>query len=220
MAEALQSRLLGDFAHGFSTRMGLAADDVLPGAVLVQARQVHSPDAVIVTAPWDTPPDADALVTRTPGMVLGVVTADCAPILLGDAEAGVIGAAHAGWRGAHSGVIENTLAAMEELGADRARIRAAIGPCIAQGSYEVDGPFREQFGEDDARYFATGQAGRWQFNLPAYVAARLTAAGVPNVDDLTLDTYANDGRFYSYRRATHRGEPTGGRQVSMIGLAG
>ena len=117
-------------------------------------------------------------------------------------------------------MIENTLAAMEELGADRARIRAAIGPCIAQGSYEVDGPFREQFGEDDARYFATGQAGRWQFNLPAYVAARLTAAGVANVDDLALDTYANDGRFYSYRRATHRGEPTGGRQVSMIGLAG
>ena len=219
MVEVLQSRLLSEFAHGFSTRAGLGADDVLPGATLVQARQVHSPDVATVTAPWDTPPDADALVTRTPGLVLGIVTADCAPILLGDAQAGVIGAAHAGWRGAHGGVIENTVAAMEGLGADRARIRAAIGPCIAQASYEVDAPFREQFADGDGDYFIAGEPGRWYFDLSAYVGARLIAAGVGAVDDLALDTYADEGRFYSYRRATHRGEPTGGRQVSMIGLA-
>ncbi len=219
MVEALQSRLLGEFAHGFSTRDGLAADDVLPGATLMQARQVHSPDVVTVTAPWDAPPDADALVTRVPGLLLGIVTADCAPILFGDAAAGVVGAAHAGWRGAHAGVIENTVSAMEALGADRARIQAAIGPCIAQVSYEVDAPFREQFADGDARYFATGADGRWQFDLAAYVAARLTAAGVGTIDDLALDTYADVGRFYSYRRATHRGEPTGGRQVSIIGIA-
>ncbi|QIG54356.1 peptidoglycan editing factor PgeF [Altererythrobacter sp. BO-6] len=199
-----------------------AAEAILPGGALVMPHQVHSPDVLHVTAAWDDTatgrPTADALVSATPGLVLGVVTADCAPVLFADAEAGVIGAAHAGWRGAHGGVLENTVAAMEALGARRARIVAAIGPTIAQASYEVDEGFRSQFAPKDARHFAPGRAGHWQFDLPAYVAARLQHAGIGQVEDLALDTYALESRFYSYRRATHQGAPNYGRQLSLIAL--
>lgn len=200
----------------------LAVAAVLPGAQLATVYQVHSPDVVEVTAPWphDERPRADGMVSNRPGLLLGVVTADCAPVLLADRAAGVIGAAHAGWRGAHSGVLENTVAAMERLGADRAHIVAAIGPAIAQPSYEVDGRFRDNFGPDDAAFFAPGRPGHWQFDLEGYAARRLSEAGVGTVEPLGLDTYADETRFFSYRRATHRGEPTYGRQFSLIGLPG
>lgn len=219
MAEPLRSGLLAGIPHGFSTRDGLSADEILPGGVLVKARQVHSPEAVIVTAPWDVAPAADALVTDRAGLVLGVVTADCGPVLLADPEAGVVAAVHAGWRGAQAGVLENTLAAMERLGAHRENIRAAIGPTIAQASYEVDADFPAHFTVDDEGLFAPGAPGRWQFNLPAYIARRLRATGVTRIEDIGLDTYADPARFFSYRRATHQGTPTGGRQTSAIALA-
>lgn len=197
-----------------------AVEAVLPGAALATAYQIHSPDAAIVSEPWpfDERPRADAMATDRPGLLLGVVTADCAPVLLADREAGVVGAAHAGWRGAHGGVIESALAAMERLGADRSRVAAAIGPAIAQPSYEVDARFRDRFDPGDALFFASGRPGHWQFDLEGYVAERLRAAGVAAVDPLALDTYVEADRFYSYRRATHRGEPTYGRQFSLIGL--
>lgn len=219
MADLLRSDAL-DVPHGFSTRSGAAADDVLPGAPLVLARQVHSPDVVTVDSPWarDSAPIADALVTARPGIVLGIVTADCAPVLLCDREAGVIGAAHAGWRGAKGGVLANTVAAMEALGARAGRMAAAIGPCIAQPNYEVDTAFRAGFPEEDGRFFAPGREGHFQFDLPGYVARLLQDAGVATVDRLALDTYAGEDCFFSYRRATHRGEETGGRQTSVIGM--
>ena len=197
-----------------------AVEAVLPGARLATVYQVHSPDVVEVHKPWphDERPRADAMVTDRPGLLLGVVTADCAPVLLADREAGVIGAAHAGWRGAHGGVIENTVAAMERLGADRSRIAAAIGPAIAQPSYEVDARFRENFAPEDEAFFAPGRPGHWQFDLETYAAKRLRAAGVGTVESLGLDTYSDEDRFFSYRRATHRGEPAYGRQFSLIGL--
>ncbi|MXP40111.1 peptidoglycan editing factor PgeF [Altererythrobacter soli] len=197
-----------------------AVDAVLPGAALATVYQVHSADAVPVTAPWpqDERPRADAMATDRPGILLGIVTADCAPVLFADREAGVIGAAHAGWRGAHGGILEATLAEMEALGARRERIAAAIGPAIAQASYEVAQGFRDQFEPADDRFFAPGRPGRWQFDLEGYAAARLESAGVGHVDRLGLDTYAAEERFFSFRRATHRGEPTYGRQFSLIGL--
>ena len=158
------------------------------------------------------------MVTNKRGLLLGIVTADCAPVLLADRQAGVIGAAHAGWRGAHGGVLENTVAAMERLGAGRRRIAAAIGPAIAQASYEVDAKFRENFEPRDEALFAPGRVGHWQFDLTGYAAGRLRAAGVGTVEPLGLDTYAAQDRFFSYRRATHRGEPNYGRQFSLIGL--
>jgi polyphenol oxidase len=157
-------------------------------------------------------------VTARPGLLLGVITADCAPVLLADIEAGVAGAAHAGWRGALGGVIENTVLAMTGLGAQRDRIRAAIGPTIAQRSYEVDEAMRERFPAVADRFFAAGRPGHWQFDLPGFVARCLADAGIRAVDDLAQDTYANETRFFSFRRATHRGEATGGRQTSVIGL--
>ena len=196
---------------------------VLPGAQLATVYQIHSPDAVEVAEPWlhDERPRADAMVTDRPGVLLGVVTADCAPVLLADREAGVVGAAHAGWRGAHGGVLENVVAAMEQLGARADRIAAAVGPAIAQPRYEVDARFRESFTAADERFFAAGREhGHWQFDLEGYVAARLRASGIETVDGLGLDTYADEARFFSYRRATHRGEPTYGRQFSLIGLPG
>lgn len=199
-----------------------AAEAILPGGILVAPHQIHSPDVISVEAAWDDSatgrPSADALVTATPGLVLGIVTADCAPVLFADADAGVIGAAHAGWRGAHGGVLENTVAAMETLGALRERIAAAIGPTIAQVSYEVDPRFRANFAEADAHFFSAGREGHWQFDLPAYVFHRLEAAGVGMVEDLALDTYAVENKYYSFRRATHRSEPNYGRQLSLIAL--
>ncbi len=197
-----------------------AAAAVMPGAELVAPFQVHSPDAVIVREAWALAdrPRADALVTDRPGLLLGIVTADCAPVLLADRQAGVVGAAHAGWRGAHDGVIASTIAAMEQLGAEPARICAAIGPCIAQASYEVDEAFRTHFGVDADRFFAPGKPGHYQFDLEAYVVSLLAESGVGMIEPGGHDTYADDTRFFSYRRSTHRGEGTYGRQISLIAV--
>jgi len=161
-------------------------------------------------------------VTDRPGLLLGVVTADCAPVLLADPEAAVIGAAHAGWRGAMAGVTDQAIAAMISLGARVERIAAAVGPCIARASYGVDHAFAERLLADDPdneRFLAEGPDGKPHFDLEAYVVARLAAAGVRRIEAAGLDTYALEDRFYSYRRATHRHEPTYGRQLSLIGLA-
>ena len=201
-----------------------AVEAVLPGAQLVTVHQVHSAEAVIVTEPFpdDARPPVDAIVTDRPGLLLGILTADCAPVLLADVEAGVVGAAHAGWKGALNGVTDATLAAMEKLGARRDRIAAAIGPCIARASYEVDDAFVRRFEEADPtneRFFFAGRPGHHQFDLEAFVAARLAAAGIGRVEALGFDTYADDQAFFSFRRATHRGEPDYGREISLIGLA-
>jgi YfiH family protein len=201
-----------------------AVDAVMSGARLATIFQVHSATAVHVEAPWpdDDRPHADALVTNQPGLLLGILTADCAPVLLADKDGGVVGAAHAGWRGALSGVTDATIAAMEELGARRERIAAAVGPCVARASYEVDRGFLERFVADDPaneRFFTKGPMGTPHFDLEAYVVTRLAAAAIGRVEALALDTYANPDRFYSYRRATHLGEASYGRQISLIGIA-
>ncbi|MCG7347957.1 peptidoglycan editing factor PgeF [Sphingomonas sp. ACRSK] len=200
-----------------------ATEAVLPGAQLVTLFQVHSADAVVVTQPFEQAlrPHADALVTDRPGLALGILTADCAPVLLADREAGVVGAAHAGWKGAIGGVTDSTLAAMEQLGARRERIAAAVGPCIARASYEVDAEFVRRFAEADPeneRFFTDTREGHAQFDLEAYVVHRLASAGVRRIEALGLDTYADPERFFSYRRSTHRGEPDYGRQIAIIGL--
>jgi len=245
----LRSALLGAVPHGFFGRQGGAStgviaglncgwgagDDpqvvaanrraatnaVLQGASLVALHQIHSPDVVVVDEPWgdDARPPADGLVTAQRGLVLGIVTADCAPVLFADESAGVIGAAHAGWRGAHGGVLEATVGAMVRLGAAAENITAVIGPAIAQASYEVDDGFRAQFADGDARFFAPGQPGHWQFDLPGYCAAQLVACGVSQIEALPHDTYAESQAYFSYRRATHLGEPNYGRQLSLIALA-
>jgi len=210
----------GDDAEAVAENRRRAVAAVLPGAQLATVYQVHSPDAVTVVRPWPHAdrPRADAMATDRPGVLLGIVTADCAPVLLADSEAGVVGAAHAGWRGAHGGVLEAVVGEMAGLGARRERIVAAIGPAIAQPSYEVDEIFRANFPEADERFFTDGRLGRWQFDLEGYAAMRLERAGVGTVERLGLDTYPDAERFYSYRRATHRGEPNYGRQISLIGL--
>jgi polyphenol oxidase len=252
MIPVLSSRLLDGVRHGFLGRAGgvstglvaglnvglgsaddphaiaenrrLAVAAVAPGAALVTVHQIHSAEAVAVSALWpdDNRPRADALVTDRPGLALGILTADCAPVLLADAQAGVIGAAHAGWKGALAGVTDATIAAMESLGADRARITAAVGPCIARASYEVDEVFSARFCADDVaneRFFAdSARLGHVQFDLEAYVAQRLAAAGIARVDLLGEDTYAQPARFFSFRRATHEGEADYGRQISLIAL--
>jgi len=202
-----------------------AVEAVAPGAALVTVHQVHSAEALAVTAPWpdDARPRADGMATDRPGLALGILTADCAPVLFADAQAGVIGAAHAGWRGALGGIVEATVAAMERLGADRARTAAAVGPCIARRSYEVDDAFFRRFAEAEAaneRFFSDGaRAGRRQFDLEGYVVARLAEAGLGRIEALGEDTYGQPDRFFSFRRATHRGEADYGRQVSLIALA-
>jgi YfiH family protein len=210
----------GDDREAVAENRRRAAEAVLPGAKLVGVHQFHSAECVTVDRPWDDDhrPHADALATARPGVLLGIVTADCAPILLADLEAGVIGAAHAGWRGAHGGIVEAVVAAMEALGARRERVVAAIGPAIAQASYEVAEDFRAHFTAGDERFFAPGRPGHFQFDLEGYVAARLTRAGVGRIEPLGLDTYADAERFYSYRRSTHAGEPAYGRQFSLITL--
>jgi len=213
-----------DDRHAIDENRRRAVQAVLPGAELATVHQVHSADVVYVEHAWahGERPRADAMVTDRPDVLLGILTADCAPVLFADDEARVVGAAHAGWRGALAGVTDSTIAAMERLGAHRERIRAAVGPCIAQPSYEVDDGFRRRFLDADAgngRFFIEGAGGKPHFDLPGYVAERVRAAGV-EVEILGLDTYSEPHRFYSYRRATHRGEADYGRQVSLIGLSG
>ena len=251
--EVIRAVSLGELPHGFLGRRGgvstgdiaglnvgygskddrsaidenrrLAIAALLPDARLATVHQVHSADVVFAQAPWaqGERPRADGMVTDHPDLLLGILTADCAPVLFADADAGIIGAAHAGWRGALAGVTDSTIAAMERLGARRGRIHAAVGPCIGQASYEVDAAFRTRFIEDDPeneRFFATGRAGKSHFSLESYVVHRLIAAGIAEVEALNLDTYADADRFYSYRRATHRGEADYGRQLSAIAIAG
>jgi YfiH family protein len=249
--EKLQSRALDGIAHGFLGRLGgvsegvcaglnvgLGSDDdrsaiaenrrravaaVAPGAKLVTLHQVHSAEAIYVIAPYgdDSRPRADAMIADRPGLLLGILTADCAPVLLADREAGVVAAAHAGWKGALGGVVEATVAGMERRGADRARIAAAVGPCIARRSYEVDENFLRRFAEADPeheRFFSLGREGHHQFDLEGFVLSRLAAAGLTRIEALGEDTYSQPERFFSYRRATHRGEADYGRQISLIAL--
>jgi YfiH family protein len=193
-------------------------------SALVGLNQVHSATVVRVSSPWapGNGPSGDALVTSQPGLALGVVTADCAPILLVDSAAGVVAAAHAGWRGAIAGVIEATLTTMSDLGASPPRIVAAIGPCIRQPSYEVGDDLRTALltaSPDASGHFLPGRRGRhWQFDLAAYCTARLTAAGVRHVDVLKADTAADETRFFSHRRRTLAGGGPIGHQISIIAL--
>lgn len=244
----VRASALGDIPHGFfgrrggvstggyaSLNVGIGSDDdpatighnralaveaVLPGAMLVTPYQVHSAEVVTITEPVERP-RGDALVTDRPGLALGILTADCAPVLLTDPEAGVIGAAHAGWKGALAGVTDATIAAMVALGADPARIVAAIGPCIARASYEVDDAFRTRFTAADPandRFFVDARQGHPCFDLEAYVAHRLREGGIGRIEALGRDTYADEDALFSYRRATHRGEPGYGRQIAIIAL--
>ncbi|UUL81567.1 peptidoglycan editing factor PgeF [Sphingomonas qomolangmaensis] len=212
-----------DDAATVAENRALASAAVAPGARLLTLYQVHSADAVTVLQPFDEQvrPHADALVTDRPGLAIGILTADCAPVLLADTQAGVVGAAHAGWKGALGGVTDTTIAAMEAIGARRERIVAAIGPCIARASYEVDDGFRDRFlasDRENERFFADARAGHARFDLEGYVAHRLAAAGIARIEALGLDTYADPSRFFSYRRATHAGEPDYGRQIAIIAL--
>lgn len=199
-------------------RLGLA------GEAVVTLHQVHSAEAVVVDRPFpdDARPKADAMVSIRRGLVLGALAADCAPILFADAEAGVIGAAHAGWRGALAGVAEATVTSMVGLGARAASIVAAVGPCIGQKSYQVGPEFRAEFvavAPGNARWFTPSrQPGAWQFDLAGYVAARLAALGLAEVAVLPHDTCAEEARFFSYRRACLKGEKDYGRLLSAIAL--
>ncbi len=193
-------------------------------AHLITAHQVHSADVEPVTAPWPDPanrPRADALVTATPGLALAVLTADCQPVLMADAEAGVIGAAHAGWRGALDGVLEATVDAMERLGARRAQIHAVIGPCISQRAYEVGPELLDDFMAEDpanSRFFANGAGDRYQFDLAGFGLHRLRQAGVGHAEWTRHCTYSDPVLFYSYRRSVHAGEADYGRLISAIRL--
>jgi polyphenol oxidase len=192
---------------------------------LLSLHQKHSAKVVFAEHPWDrgAVPEADAIVTATPGLGISVLTADCAPVLFCDLEAGVIGAAHAGWQGALSGIVEATVEAMQTLGATPERIQAAIGPAISQDAYEVGSDFVERFLAEDAEsgiFFATDEStGEPHFDLAGYVAERLSRAGVGSITDLGLCTYCDETRLFSYRRSQHRGENDYGRQISAILLA-
>lgn len=198
----------------------------LAGAGLVTVRQVHSAIAVVVDGPWGETgaPKADGLVTKVRGLVLGVLTADCAPVLLADADAGIIGAAHAGWRGAKGGILEATLQAMVDLGADAGNIAAGIGPCIAAPSYEVGEDFSLEFLEDApenrAFFSASDKEDHYLFDLPGYVAGRLESLGLMSIENVSRDTLAEGENFFSYRRATLNGEDDYGRNLSAIALIG
>jgi YfiH family protein len=246
--EYLKSDSLGDVRHGFFTRKGGASSGVFsglncgPGSSdlaeivatnrgrvaaamevegLASVHQVHSADVVVVQQAIPHPDRADAMVTATRGVALSILTADCQPVLFHDPQAGVIGAAHAGWKGAMDGVLEATVDAMERLGAQRADIRAVIGPAISQRAYEVGPEFVERFidaDRDNARFFGSGVQDRALFDLPAYGVARLRAAGVRQAEWTGHCTYSDPLRFFSYRRATHEGEVDYGRLVSVIRL--
>jgi hypothetical protein len=186
--------------------------------------QIHSPHVVVADTPWsgDARPRADAIVTNRPGLAIGISTADCGPVLFADPEAHIVGAAHAGWRGALAGVTDATIAAMERLGAARTRIVAAIGPMIRQPNYEVGPDLMDRFVAADSgnrRFFApSARDSHFMFDLAGYVASRLAAAGIGAIEDLGACTYADPGRFYSYRRMTHRGEADYGRHINAIVL--
>jgi YfiH family protein len=192
---------------------------------LITAYQVHSPTVVVAERPWshDERPRADAIVTQVPALAIGVSTADCGPVLMADAAARVIGVAHAGWRGALSGVLEAAVAAMERIGADRRRIIAALGPTISQANYEVGPELVAQFTAEDPaneRFFAAAERpGHAWFDLPGYIVTRLQRASVGTVEALGRCTYAESDQFYSYRRCTHRGEPDYGRHISALVLS-
>jgi YfiH family protein len=251
--EVLRAISLGQLSHGFLGRRGgmsvgehaglnvgygsnddpeaiagnrrLAITALLPEAELATVHQIHSAKVVVADQAWPQGerPRADGMVTDRPNLLLGILTADCAPVLFADHKAVVVGAAHAGWRGALAGVTDATIEAMEQLGARRENIHAAVGPCIAQPSYEVDQAFRARFvyaDPDNARFFIAGPAGKPHFDLEAYVVHRLIAAGIDEVEALNLDTYAAPDRFYSYRRATHHCEADYGRQLSAIAIPG
>jgi hypothetical protein len=196
----------------------------LPADVLLTVHQTHSAQVMVVEEGWtpDAAPRADAMVTRRPGLALGILTADCAPVLLADPDARVIGAAHAGWRGAVGGVVEAVVRRMVQLGAEPSRIRAAVGPCIRQESYEVGPEFPAPFIAQDranARYFAPApRADRFMFDLPGYVVSRLRGLGVGAVEEVRRDTCAETDLFFSYRRATLNREPDYGRGLSAIAL--
>ena len=249
--EVLTSGLLSQVDHGFFTRKGGASSGVfkglncgygssdqsdivtinrqrvavhmtVPADHLATVHQVHSAKvAVLEEAPGGETRTADAMVTKTPGLALGVLTADCQPVLFADAEAGVVGAAHAGWKGAQSGVLEATIDAMEILGADRTRIRAVIGPSISQRAYEVGPEFIETFLDDDSgngRFFVNGQGDRYHFDLIGYGLMRLRDAGVADAEWIGHCTYSDEERFYSYRRSVHRKDADYGRLISVIRL--
>ncbi len=249
--EFLTSEALAPFAHGFFTRLGGASSGVfaglncgpgssdqaacvainraraaealgLPAKALVTLHQIHSADVLEVNGPIEAPsPKADALVTATPGLALGVLTADCQPVLFADPEAQVIGAAHAGWKGTLDGVLEATLAAMERLGARRDRIAAVIGPTISQRAYEVGPEFLDRFLADDpdnARFFAGGAGDRVQFDLPGYSLQRLRSAGIAHAEWTRHCTYSDPVHFFSYRRSLHESEADYGRLLSAIRL--
>lgn len=242
---------LAPFRHGFFTRRGGASSGVFEGLncglgssdqieavtinrtrvadamgvapeALVGVYQVHSADVVAVTDPQAERQEADALVTNQPGIALSILTADCQPVLFADPEARVIGAAHAGWKGALSGVLEATLDAMEALGADRTNISAVIGPSISQRAYEVGPEFFEDFIAQDpsfAQFFANGEGDRYLFDLPALGLHRLRQAGVKQAEWTRHCTYSDEARFFSYRRTTHRKEADFGRLIAAITLA-
>ena len=248
--DVITSTALRAVTHGFFTRRGGASSGVFAGlncgqgssdqseivainrarvaeAVnvapdnLITVHQVHSATVVPLDAPPEPRPQADAVVTSTPGLALGVLTADCQPVLFADPENAVIGAAHAGWRGALSGILDATLDAMEGLGADRTSIIAVIGPTISQRAYEVGPEFLDEFlaeDPDNHRFFANGDGGRYMFDLPAYGLHRLRQAGVGHAEWTRHCTYSEPERFYSYRRATHAGEADYGRLISVIRL--
>ncbi len=211
-----------DPAHVAENRRRMAA--ALDADVLVSCYQIHSADVIVAETPWtrENAPRADAIVCKTPKLAIGVSIADCGPVLFADREARVIGCAHSGWKGAFTGVLEATLEKMETLGAKRERIVAAIGPLIRQDSYEVGPEFVARFHEADhknIRFFAPSEREHHSlFDLPGYIAMRLKKAGVGEIDDLCLDTYSDEERFFSYRRTTHKGEPDYGRLVAAIAL--
>lgn len=229
VSEGLYASLNGGLGSGDDparvreNRRRMTAQLALPPETLVSLYQIHSAEAVVVEAPFAERPRADAMVTREPGLALGILTADCGPILFADPVNRVVGAAHAGWKGALTGVIEATITAMEGLGADRTGIVAVLGPTIGAAAYEVGPEFRERFeaaDPDNARYFTASpeSASHSLFDLPAYIVARLTRAGLGEVANLNLCTYADPDRFFSYRRTTHRAEADYGRLVSAIAV--
>jgi YfiH family protein len=213
-----------DAAYVAENRKRMADALGVAPASLLTAHQIHSPTVVVADAPWatDARPRADAIVTRRPGLAVAVSTADCGPILFADPTARVVGAAHAGWRGALAGVAEATIAAMERLGAKRGDIHAALGPIIRQDSYEVGSDLIARFAAEDAeteRFFRpAARSGHFMFDLPGYIGARLAGAGVRHIEDLGLCTYADPTRFFSFRRSAHRGETDYGRHVNAIAL--